>query len=355
MNGNEVSIKVAVEQFIAAKAVRKRERSLRITVLRNGLLSNLTQMVTIRELQNNPDNLALKRAMQDTMAGSKISKLSVYKVFKKFFQYLNHTPGYDLNLSIDDYVRRPEEDKRERQITLLKELHGEPKTIAMLTEEFAISDRTLRNDLNELENGIEFLGQAIKPTIQRGGRNGQVSYSSTVHPIFLPLNMTEVYALTVGLKKVAKGTPYEGILGDMADWIYSQLSDYGQNLIQKSLLAQKNQNMISFSHDRSSGFMDEKEMFIQKRQHRLAYLEKRRFTYKKGLTILLDRDGEVETIEGAFISYRVGDMIDIEYLNQPDRHETVHMDQIIKIICPESEHGRNTDYYRKRRFRHQNP
>ena len=86
--------------------------------------------------------------------------------------------------------------------------------------------------MNNLSKGIKFLNQEIK--IKCEEENKKLFYSSTVHPVFLPLNMTEVYALTVGLKKAfqKKEKPlWDTIFNNIAEWIYSQLTDYGKEII----------------------------------------------------------------------------------------------------------------------------
>jgi len=51
--------------------------------------------------------------------------------------------------------------------------------------------------LLDLEEGIHVLGSEIE--IKKTSERRKVYYKSTVHPIFLPLNLTEVYAMTTYL------------------------------------------------------------------------------------------------------------------------------------------------------------
>jgi len=140
-----------------------------------------------------------------------------------------------------------------------------------LAESQVISERSLANDLTKLtNNGIELLKQKIQIDYER--ENGEIYFEDTVHPIFLPLNLTEVYALTVGLKKISNGTEYKEILHTMADWIFSQLTDYGKDIIKNSIKAQgKN---ITFMDITKQQYKDEETFIKERREFRLIHLEK---------------------------------------------------------------------------------
>ncbi|MGE5678181.1 MAG: hypothetical protein ACM3ZR_09030, partial [Pseudomonadota bacterium] len=49
----------------------------------------------------------------------------------------------------------------------------------------------------------------------------------------LTLNSPEIYALTIGLKLLSKDTVFQEPLAKIANQIYSQLSDFGHNMIDK--------------------------------------------------------------------------------------------------------------------------
>lgn len=222
----------AIEEFLNKTVCRKREYNKRDTVLRKGLaaeLENRGKEITIHMIRSGKANHILEEVLLDTMTKLRIDKSTVFEVFKKFFSFLNLK--YSIRLDIEDYLKRPLKDKKERQIDILKQLHAKPMSKEELADIYNISSKTLKTDLNELENGTEFLGQCIKINLEMNRSDGSVGYKSTVHPVFLALNMMEAYALTAGLKKISQGTAYEHIFNDIADSIYSQLSPYGQNLI----------------------------------------------------------------------------------------------------------------------------
>ena len=122
----------------------------------------------------------------------------------------------------------------ERMLEMLKAIHG-GKTIEQLAEEFDVSTTTIDNWRVKLRDGISFLGARIKVDFGRGGR-----MDTTVHPLFLPANSSEVFALLVILLRYARH-PDDIVFGmvaeDLAGQIYYQLSDYARALIGPALTA----------------------------------------------------------------------------------------------------------------------
>lgn len=146
---------------------------------------------------------------------------------RNFFNFVSKYHGVEID--VDTYfppLRFLE--KTERMIEILKYLHEGPKTREEISEHFGISDRALSDNLNELQSGdYSFLGYSMKINLKRG----ENTYDSTIHPVFLPLNLSEVYALTVGLKLTGRETVFKDIYDYIADCIYDQLSSYGKRRI----------------------------------------------------------------------------------------------------------------------------
>lgn len=149
-------------------------------------------------------------------------KKTVQSILLKYFKYLegNGWPEIQSRLKTVRIYDVP----FERQLEIAKYLH-EPKTNRQIEEEFGIDERTCRNDLQELQEGIEVLGTRIQ--IERQRKNGEISYRSTLHPVFLPLNLTEVYAMTGYLEnKLDAEDPNSEVILEIVKRIKSQLSDY---------------------------------------------------------------------------------------------------------------------------------
>ena len=86
-----------------------------------------------------------------------------------------------------------------RRLNILKMLHGKELRTAEITEAYGVDDRTIRTDLETLRDGLEVMGTTVKIVEQRSGHSN-LSYKSTVHPIFLALNLSEVFALLKALE-----------------------------------------------------------------------------------------------------------------------------------------------------------
>lgn len=137
-----------------------------------------------------------------------------------------------------------------------------------------------------LEKGWTILGNKIKIYCDDGPA-GRISYNSTVHPLLLALNLTEVYTLTVGLKEMAKGTVYQDVAGYLADAVYSQLSDYGEKILAGT--GQNNLRQIS------PRFRQERPVLEQSRGANLIYLMKQgqrcRTKYDNGSGVVNNAEG----------------------------------------------------------------
>lgn len=177
---------------------------------------------------------------QDGILSYRRDKNKLNENIRRFFIHLNE--GHNLNVDLDLlFPQNKFLEKHERIIKLLKYLHEGAKTRGEISEYFGISERVLSNDLNELRNGdYSFLGYNMKINLIRG----ENTYDSTIHPVFMPLNLSEVYAMTVGLKMTGKGTIFEDVFDYIADSIYAQLSNYG-----KRCMSQKAEEVGIDFHD----------------------------------------------------------------------------------------------------------
>lgn len=199
----------------------------------------------------------LSERYYDTIIEYMADKQEFANRIARFIEYLNER--YDFKQKWEDINGDIVPFKGiERKLKMLKVLQGEnPKNIDELARDFAIQPRNLKDDLNSLETGIKFLGQEMKLEITREGRNKK--YLSTIHPVFLPFNMEQAFFYTYGIKQIAiKLSPSENqMMNQLADMIYSQLSDYAKSIISKNIdLNDKNQ--IEFNES-SNRFVKEQE------------------------------------------------------------------------------------------------
>jgi len=174
-------------------------------------------------LANKIEELGDTAKLDDYVKSLRTGKESTRKIVVSFYKYLEDKEGYktietDLN-KMDFYGA-----VFERQLEIAKFLHNR-KSVKEISEHFCISERTARNDLQELENGITVFDTTIR--IYKEKVRTKYYYKTTLHPIFLPLNLTEVYALTVYLNKaIDDHNPNKEIISDISARIKGQLSEY---------------------------------------------------------------------------------------------------------------------------------
>jgi len=220
------------------------------------------------------------------------------------------------------------EEKYERMIEILKYLHEEPKTREEIADHFGISERALSEDLSELQNGdYSFLGYNMKINLRRGDN----TYDSTIHPIFLPLNLSEVYALTIGLKLTGKGTAFEDVFNYVSDCIYDQLSTYGQKRISEKAKATD----VRFSDNHKKAYRYEEDILSaelkQKRSQMFAYY------LKSGALCEIEYDSAdgIRTVTGRIDlakDNRKGFIVNrLRIINQRQTEVEIDLDKVVTI------------------------
>ena len=187
----------------------------------------------------------------------------------RFMLYLK-TPGLiyegDLFCHVDRIYRGDE-----MKIKLLKYLQQPRGNREKIAEHFNMSSNAINAHLGELQNGCDILGSNVKICPSRGTNE----YDSTIHPVFLALNLSEIYTLTVALKICTKKSVFTDTANDIADDVYRQLTEYGKGVIDK----RAKEAGVQFG-DSKGGYRqeideksDKKEILNQKNRHR-AYILK---------------------------------------------------------------------------------
>ena len=156
-------------------------------------------------------------------------KESTRKIIVAFYDYLNNRLNKGRPVS-DLYDIHFYDAPLERQLEIAKYLH-DPHSAEEIAKQFGISERTARDDIQSLEDGITIFDATIKVRrIQSGHRK---VFQSTIHPIFLPLNLTEVYAVTRYLDDILpKNDPLADTARGVIQRIVDQLSPYALEKIQ---------------------------------------------------------------------------------------------------------------------------
>ncbi|MGB4035577.1 MAG: HTH domain-containing protein [Limnochordia bacterium] len=126
---------------------------------------------------------------------------------------------------------------------MLKLLQGRKMRTRELADYFEVDERTIRNDVQALRDGWEVLGVKIKVESKHSGDQLH-HYISTVHPIFLALNSSELYAL-LKLLEEAMRKPRGDIYKHIFHQVYSQMTDYAEGLVAGKLIGKYQKTEIS--------------------------------------------------------------------------------------------------------------
>ncbi len=151
----------------------------------------------------------------------------------------------------------------ERRIELLKLLQGKEMRTGELAEYFGVDERTIRDDVDALRVGMKVLGVNIKIDSKHEGSQKHY-YKSTVHPIFLALNASQLYLLLKLLENAMlqpRGEVYEHIFHQ----VYSQITDYAEELVADKL-------KIRYEKSEVSNLLEEEA--IKRKSFILVYSEK---------------------------------------------------------------------------------
>ena len=207
-----------------------------------------------------------------------------------------------------------------RRLEMLKKLQGKKMRTSEIAELFDVDDRTIREDVKALRKGMTLMGVRIKlDSKSQGGQ--EHSYRSTVHPVFLALNLTEVLTLLNLLEEAAKN-PLTGSIHDrLFHTVYAQLTGYAherlKGKLQKEYEIKDIQNLL------------EEDAVKESWQYHLGYLLKSgqnipvEFTREDGLVRVVkimdvrDHRITVQETDGTEYELDYGDVLinygDIEY------------------------------------------
>jgi hypothetical protein len=148
--------------------------------------------------------------------------------FKSFFEEWGDADGNAKFISSDKFY-----DDCELDIKLLKYLQsGEDETVKKTRDQiqrhFSISDKSLNKHLDKLRYGeCRLLGEPVQIELRRTNN----TYDSTIHPVFMTLDLADVYFLSVVVPRLAEGTGYRETALKIASKTYQQMSSYAREVI----------------------------------------------------------------------------------------------------------------------------
>lgn len=151
--------------------------------------------------------------------------ISMYKDFVEFLR----KKGYKIDITFPPI---PVNNSFERQMFIAKYFHEENNLIKDLPEILWVGEKTLREDIKKLsgEDPIQVCGKKFCiPDMEK--TKGKVVFASTLHPIFLSENLTQIIVMLKGLKAMAENPLYENYAKESASEIWNQLSAYARRRI----------------------------------------------------------------------------------------------------------------------------
>jgi len=197
-----------------------------------------------------------------------------------------------------------EEARLLRRLAILKLLQRKPMRTGEVADHFDVDDRTIRTDMDALRNGIDILGVKVK--IDSKAQGGQKhSYKSTVHPIFLALNLSEVLALLNLLEDASQGKFSGNVYKRICNAVYAQLTEYARERLQGKL-----EKIYDGAEVQNLLEEDTLKKWVEYEQHAYAYLFKSgkyvpaEITSEDGTII---RDVQIMDIRGNKVHVRASD------------------------------------------------
>ena len=230
---------------------------------------------TFRNMQGRISDCGSIEEIDDYVIESRNNRVTLSKIILAFYEFLEGR--YDEQ--IETILREMKfYDTLERRIEIAKFLH-QPKTLREIEEQFHISRRTRETDMEALQEGIEVFGARIQVREIREQR--EVRYKATVHPVFLPLNLTQVNTLINYLDEISPDDARAKAIYDISDRIKNQLSDYAKSKLEIDVKSKTND------------YLDDEEM---------ANYDPFPYLFKSGAWF--DFAYEVKSFTGRIVDYR---------------------------------------------------
>ena len=260
-------------------------------------------------LANKIEELGDTAKLDDYVKSLRSGKESTRKIVVRFYKYLMDKKRFK-EIESDLYDKDFYGAVFERQLEIAKFLHKE-RSVDEISEYFCIAKRTVRKDLQALEEGITVFDTTIQITKEKIKR--KYYYRTTLHPVFLPLNLTEVFAMTIYLDKAIKDdNPNKNIISSISSRIKGQLSDYAIETLFPDDIEDEVKNY----------YVDDEQLAMQ-RENVQMYLMKRglmcRFIWKgQEYRGRFDRDLKIVLENGEYLD---ADLKDVDFVIDSFKYE----------------------------------
>lgn len=188
-----------------------------------------------KEIEKHGDEVRNPDDIEELLRSTKTKKAKKRDLVLMFYDFVKEKTGEEIDTNLDTKIII--DDPIERQIAVLEYMQTKPIDIEKISNLFMMSDRSMRELLSELEEGVDILGTKVKIKMDRDGSNRYSVISH--HPVFLNLTMQEVVTLTAGLLDAAKTNELYGpLFTKIAKDVYDNLTEYGKGRVTRMLKAQ---------------------------------------------------------------------------------------------------------------------
>lgn len=200
------------------------------TYLKNLLTGSKANSLCRFEGYNTTEHLAA--AMMDSVSASVRGKDTVIGVYKDLVAFLSEK-GIDIEI---EFPPVSVDSSLDRLLFIARHFQKEDATIEELPNILWVSERTIESDIarlkGEAEDILAVCGRKFYiPETKR--EDGRLNFASTLHPLFLTENLTQVIIMLEGLKHMAENPDYKRYAETTAANIWEQLSDYAKDRIHK--------------------------------------------------------------------------------------------------------------------------
>ena len=161
-------------------------------------------------------------------------KSTAIGIYKLFVDFVNRETGSAVDVAFPPI---DSSSKFERRMYIAKYFQVPGNKIEELSDLLWVDTRTIEEDLRVLhaesdseDDAYIICGKTFSiPGFKR--TSGTIKVPSSVHPLFLTSNLTQVLVTLKGLKKMSQEKIYANYANQMAKDIWSQLSDYAKKRI----------------------------------------------------------------------------------------------------------------------------
>ena len=230
----------------------------------NNTFSNTSFMYHLIQecgIRNTVDEDVYGRAVMQTVKGYTSSKESAISIFKELTAYIKNRKDVVFHV---EYPPIPLNSTFERLMFIAKYIQDPDARISDLEDILWISSRTIDDDLAKLhgydDDPIQIAGkQFVVEDMKR--ENDRVSLPSTVHPLFLTSNLTEVIITLKGLKAMSNQPALKGYAIKTSNDIWEQLSKRAKDRIMEvtsELMVEDTEWFASLGTDNQHTFWPER-------------------------------------------------------------------------------------------------